>query len=73
METFEEAHAMTELIKRLQSSYPQAPGHTVDQLVTEVHREFDGRPIRDFVPVLVEREVAERLKRTHGARVTVPA
>lgn len=64
---------MAELIKRLQSSYPQASGRTVDDLVTEVHREFDGRPIRDFVPVLVEREVVERLQRTHGPRATVSA
>lgn len=64
---------MAELIKRLQSRYPQATGRAVDDLVTEVHREFDGRPIRDFVPVLVEREVAERLRQTHGRQVSVPA
>lgn len=64
---------MADLIKRLQSSYPQASGRTVDDLVTEAHREFDGRPIRDFVPVLVERDVAERLQREHGPRVSVSA
>jgi hypothetical protein len=72
METFEEAQAMTEIIKRLRARYPEAGGRTVDEQVTEVHREFDGNPIRDFVPVLVEREAADRLARTYGRGVDVP-
>ncbi len=60
---------MAEIIKRLQSRYPDATGRTVDDVVTEVHRGFDGRPIRDFVPVLVERDAAEHLERTYGRKV----
>jgi hypothetical protein len=73
METSEEAQAMAEIINRLRARYPEARGRAVDEQVTEVHRQFDGNPIRDFVPVLVEREAAERLEKIYGRRVDVHA
>lgn len=38
------------------------PDHIVSGTVQEVHHRFDDRPIRDFVPVLVERFARERLR-----------
>jgi hypothetical protein len=32
-----------------------------------VHHQFDGRPIRDFIPVLVEREVVDHLSSVRRA------
>ena len=35
--------------------FPMLPVEVVGDTVHHCHEQFDGRPIRDFVPVLVER------------------
>ncbi|MGW5112877.1 three-helix bundle dimerization domain-containing protein [Nocardia sp. NPDC004123] len=37
---------------------------TVEGIVAEIHRGFDGRPVRDFIPLLVERGALRRLSAT---------
>ncbi len=64
---------MAEIIKRLRDLFPSALGRAVDEQVTEVHRQFDGHPVRGFVPVLVEREAAERLEHLYGRKASVSA
>lgn len=44
-----------QLVDRLKLSYPDLPGDTVTNVVHEHHARFDGRPVRDFVPLFVER------------------
>ena len=39
----------------------QLPHEVVDAAVARFHREYDGRPIREFIPLLVERQVREHL------------
>ena len=56
----EEIHALDALADRLRGRFPDAPPESIKQAVDEVHHQFDGRPIRDFIPVLVEREVVDR-------------
>jgi hypothetical protein len=54
--------AIDDLTSRLISTF--ASTHTVDQVrsaVLAAYHRFDDRPIRDFVPVLVERLVKEKL------------
>ena len=43
------------LVDRLKLSCPDLPGDTVTNVVHEHQARFDGRPVRDFVPLFVER------------------
>ncbi len=61
MDTTEEAKAVAEVAERLLRRFPHLPKQTVDDLVDQVHAQFEGRPIRDFVPVLVENIARSRL------------
>ncbi|XVQ06261.1 three-helix bundle dimerization domain-containing protein [Spirillospora sp. CA-255316] len=60
-----EEHALQEVTDRLRRTF--ADSYSPDQVtdtVANVHRHFDERPIRDFVPVLVERIARDRLRAT---------
>ena len=48
--------------ERLKERHPQVPGERIDALVTEVHAEYSGVAVRDFVAVRAEREAKERLR-----------
>ncbi len=51
--TSSEAEAMARVVERLQ--FPEMPPDAIDAIVNGHYEAFDGRPVRDFVPVLVER------------------
>ena len=51
-----ETQAIKAVNERLSHTFADRyPGDTVIRTVSQIHHRFDGRPIRDFVPVLVER------------------
>jgi hypothetical protein len=58
----EEIRALDQLEGRLRERFPEAPPEGIKNMVNQVHRQYDGSPIRDFIPVLVEREVVEYLR-----------
>ena len=58
----EEIHALDQLSDRLQGRFPEAPKDQIRNVVRQLHHEYDGSPIRDFIPVLVEREAVDRLR-----------
>jgi hypothetical protein len=58
----EEIQALDQLADRLRSRFPDAPPDGIKRMVEQVHHQYDGRPIRDFIPVLVEREVVEHFR-----------
>jgi phage terminase Nu1 subunit (DNA packaging protein) len=58
-----EVSALAEISARVQRRFPDVPKEAVDRIVAEVHHEFDGHRIRDFIPILVERDVADRFRR----------
>ncbi|MEO7350482.1 MAG: hypothetical protein ABIW17_01165 [Marmoricola sp.] len=58
----EEARALDELAGRLRDRFPDASLEAIKSMVAQVHHQYDGSPIRDFIPVLVEREVAEHFR-----------
>ena len=58
-----EAREIDEVIERLRQRFPTVDEDRIRGVVREEHRTFDGRPIRDFVPVFVERAAVERLRR----------
>ena len=46
---------------RLRARFPQLPADEVARAVELSHRELDGAPVRDFVPILVEKRARELL------------
>lgn len=57
----DEAAALALVARRLRTRFPSVSSETVDAVVADYHREYDGRPIRDYVPLLVERQAREHL------------
>ncbi|WP_165478399.1 hypothetical protein [Arthrobacter sp. S39] len=52
---------MAHVIDRLVQRFPDKPRTEVEEIVSEEANALDG-PIRDYVPVLVERAAKDRLK-----------
>ena len=61
MMTINEHQALEHVRARLSERFPQLPGEIVSVTVQQVHGRFDGR-VRDYVPILVEREAKARLE-----------
>ena len=66
MNAEDEASAVDDVVVRLAARFPDVSRDRVAAIVGEEHLELEGNPIRDFIPVLVEREARERL-RVEGA------
>ncbi|MEL4356410.1 MULTISPECIES: glycogen debranching protein GlgX [unclassified Luteococcus] len=59
------------VIARLGLGFPELPAQTVRATVEQVYAELTG-PIRDFVPVLIEREARQRLRRERRQNQKTP-
>jgi len=57
-----EVRAVEDLIRRLVARFPDVPADSVRQIVNASWDTFTDKPIRDFVPVLVERSAHEQLR-----------
>jgi hypothetical protein len=64
MDPSEETKALVKVAERLSGRFPEATVEKVREIVSLVVGDFEGARVRDFVPVLVEREAAERLRST---------
>ena len=53
--TNSEAEAISRVVQRLREQFPEVPPEALEEVVNGHYAAFDGRPVRDFVPVLVER------------------
>lgn len=62
----DEMRAIDRLIVRLNARFADIPAETVREAVHAAYDEFKGKPIRDFVPVLVERSATARLVADSG-------
>ena len=51
----DEVRAVTEVTRRLTGLFPEVEAAVVEHVVYRSYERFAGSPIRDFVPVLVER------------------
>ncbi len=60
----DELIAIARVVDRLQQMHPAVPGDTA--LVHHNHARFDGRPIRDYVPLFVERGSHKQLANLFG-------
>jgi hypothetical protein len=47
---------------RLTSKYPTIPADALAAVVHDVHARFAGRPVREFIPLLVERFAEQELE-----------
>ena len=57
-----EAATLASVIDRLHASFTTITVDTIAQTVAEAHAGYDGSRIREFVPLLVERDSRERLR-----------
>ena len=59
------------VVERLRQQFPEVPPDALEAVVNGHYEAFDGRPVRDFVPVLVER--ATRADLEAGIESPAPA
>jgi hypothetical protein len=59
----DEGLALEHVCQRLSEKFPQLPAETVRATVFEVAQDLDG-PVRDYIPLLVERFSRDRLAAT---------
>jgi hypothetical protein len=50
-----------QLVERLAQKYPAVPSEKVTDVVNTCYTRFDGRPIRDYVALFVERHAHQQL------------
>jgi hypothetical protein len=67
MESDDEARALDGVIDRLAERFPHIPRTGIARAVREEHNVFDGSPVRDYIPVLVEHAAKQRLRTTAPA------
>ena len=65
--TVEEDRLIEQMVDRLVAQFPQVPPATVQDTVGAARHRFDAAPIRDFVPLFVERHTKEKLADLAGA------
>jgi hypothetical protein len=61
-----EETAIGEVVERLTRKHSAVSPQMVADVVQNMHAKFDGWPIRDFVPLLVERNAPAELAKLSG-------
>jgi hypothetical protein len=72
VEIEQERLALVVVQQRLRQRFPEADAVVVEAAVRLSHARLPG-PVRDFVPLLVERAACERLSTIHGRSPGVAA
>lgn len=57
-----EQRGVDEVVTRLSGRFPDVDVERIRAIVAEEHHAYEGRPVRDFVPVLVEKNAKKRVK-----------
>jgi hypothetical protein len=70
--TLSEQQIIDQLLQRLAGTYADVEHAEVARLVNEEYSRFEGRPIRDYIPLFVERHAADRLSKLIGAQTARP-
>ncbi|HEY9312717.1 three-helix bundle dimerization domain-containing protein [Williamsia sp.] len=65
----EERQQIAQIVDKLTKRHDDLDPMSVTAAVDDAYQRFDGQPIRDFVPLLVERRAHDRL----GSAATVTA
>lgn len=58
----DEQSRLAEVVERLEQRFPALDRRDVESVVTEMHGELADATVRDFVPVLVEKQARDRLQ-----------
>jgi hypothetical protein len=66
MDKAEEGRAIGEIVDRLARQFPGVPTESVAEVVQQAQPEFEQAPIRDFVPLFVERTAKQQLRQAAG-------
>lgn len=53
--------ALKEVANAIKKDYPHLAADEVDAMITRAHEDFYNRPIREFVPLFVERRIRAQL------------
>ncbi len=61
-----ERTAIQEVIERLTHKHLDLSPQTIADVVQKMHTKFDGRPVRDFVPLFVERNAHAELTKLNA-------
>ena len=61
MTDLREQTAIEQLALRLAEKFDEVPPSTVEDVIRNQYAKFDGRPVRDYVPLFVERRVISEL------------
>ncbi|GAA1948815.1 three-helix bundle dimerization domain-containing protein [Agromyces allii] len=57
-----EENAVAEVVDRLAERFPSVEKTEITRIVADEYGAFEGRPVRDFVPVLTEKGAKERVR-----------
>ena len=58
----DEQALLADVVGRLTGSYPMVVPNVIAQVVDESHATFNGAPVRDYVPLFVERKARSALE-----------
>jgi hypothetical protein len=64
VDTEHEDQAVSQVVDRLVEKFPDRPRSVIEDVVTSERHLLDGKPIRDYVPVLVEHGAKARLRQS---------
>lgn len=67
MTTEDEDRAVAHVIDRLAEKFPDLPRSIVERAVHERRAALAGNPVRDYIPVLIERGAKELLRESTQA------
>jgi hypothetical protein len=56
-----EQQVIDQIAQRLSEAYTAVATETVGRVVRDKHADFQGRPVRDFIPLFVERRARAEL------------
>lgn len=57
-----------QVIERLQAKFPDTPRPEIEQATRAEFESFAGRPVKDYLAILVERSTKKRLKKSAGPK-----
>ena len=60
--SIDEDKAIAEIADRLQEWFPEATRESIHDAIEKARATFDDAKVRDFVPVLIEKEAKAHLK-----------
>jgi hypothetical protein len=58
----QESQAIGQVVEHMATRFPEIDRGLISEVVDEEYDTFAGHPVRDYVPVLVERQVKGRLR-----------